>query len=116
LQAHLEIQVPTYYAGNDPLLTYATPLHPQEEHTTTREELIGKVTNPETDYAAYTVGTGNGDRDDTDGGQQDSENSSDCVKSWSLDHSYLSKAVEEVTILTSFKNSFKVFSKIWVED
>ena len=43
LQAHLEIQVPTYYAGNDPLLTYATPLHPQEEHTTSREELIGKV-------------------------------------------------------------------------
>ena len=63
LQAHLEIQVPTYYAGNDPLLTYATPLHPQEEHTTTREELIGKVTNPETDYAAYTAGNGNGNDD-----------------------------------------------------
>ena len=99
LQAHLEIQVPTYYAGNDPLLTYATPLHPQEEHTTTREELIGKVTNPETDYAAYTAGNGNGD-DDTDGGHQDSENSSDCVKSWSLDHSYLSQAVEKVIVLT----------------
>ena len=99
LQAHLEIQVPTYYAGNDPLLTYATPLHPQEEHTTTREELIGKVTNPETDYAAYTSGTGNGD-DDPDGGQPDSsENSSDCVKSFVLDHSYLSQAVEKVIVL-----------------
>ena len=98
MQAHLEIQVPTYYSGNDPLLTYATPLHPQEEHTTTREELIGKVTNPETDYAAYTAGNGD---DDTDGGHQDSENSSDsCVKSWSLDHSYLSKAVEKVNVLT----------------
>ena len=100
LQAHLEIQVPTYYAGNDPLLTYATPLHPQEEHTTTREELIGKVTNPETDYAAYTAGNGNGD-DDTDGGQPDSsENSSDCVKSFVLDHSYLSRAVENIMVLT----------------
>ena len=99
LQAHLEIQVPTYYAGNDPLLTYATPLHPQEEHTTTREELIGKVTNPETDYAAYTAGTGNGD--DTIEGQPDSsENSSDCVKSFVLDHSYLSQAVEKVIVLT----------------
>ena len=39
----MEIEVPTYYAGNDPLLTYATPLHPEEEHTTSREELIGKV-------------------------------------------------------------------------
>jgi len=95
VMAHLEIQVPTYYAGNDPLLTYATPLHPQEEHTTTREELIGKVTNPETDYAAYTAGTGNGDDDTIEGQPDSSENSSDCVKSWSLDHSYLSQAVEK---------------------
>ena len=68
-------------------------------HMDKREELIGKVTNPETDYAAYTAGNGNGD-DDTDGGHQDSENSSDCVKSWSLDHSYLSQAVEKVIVLT----------------
>ena len=89
--------MPTYYSGNDPLLTYATPLHPQEEHTTTREELIGKVTNPETDYAAYTAGNG----DDTIDGQPDSsENSSDCVKSFVLDHSYLSQAVEKVIVLT----------------
>ena len=61
--------------------------------------MIGKVTNPETDYAAYTAGTGNGD--DTIEGQPDSsENSSDCVKSFVLDHSYLSQAVEKVIVLT----------------
>ena len=41
-QAHLDIEVPSYFAANDPLLTYATPLNSNEEHTTTREELIGK--------------------------------------------------------------------------
>lgn len=73
-QAHLEIEVPNYYAGNDPLLTYATPLHAQEEHTTTRQQLIGKVEQEAT----------------TTEEPEDSSNSSADVKSWSLDHSYLS--------------------------
>ena len=61
--------------------------------------MIGKITNPETDYVAYTSGTGNGD-DDPDGSQPDSsENSSDCVKSFVLDHSYLSQAVEKAIVL-----------------
>lgn len=70
LQAYLEIEVPTYFAGNDPLLTYATPLHPNEEHTTTRKELIGAVKPPPEEA------------------EEGSSNDSD-IKSWSLDHSYL---------------------------
>ena len=69
-------------------------------HMDKREELIGKVTNPETDYAAYTARNKNGD-DVTDGCQPDSsENSSDCVKSFVLDHSYLSQAVEKAIFVT----------------
>ena len=83
-QAYLEIEVPNYYAGNDPLLTYATPLHPQEEHTTSREELIGKVSKSD-----GTIGNG----------ESSTENSTDSadLKSWSLDHAYLNT--------TSNKNS-----------
>jgi len=80
VMAHLEIQVPTYYAGNDPLLTYATPLHPQEEHTTSREELIGKV-HSETGQRLNSV----------DSETSSNSSSNDCVKSWTHDHSYLSK-------------------------
>lgn len=69
VMAHLEIEVPEYFAGNDPLLTYATPLHPQEEHTTSRQELIGKVEEEAAD--------------------ESSNSSFNDVKSWSLDHSYL---------------------------
>ena len=76
--------------------------------------MIGKVTNPETDYAAYTAETGNG-FDDTEGGQPDSsENSSDCVKSWSLDHSYLSQAVEKVIVLKfGYSEKATKFEKIF---
>ena len=76
-QSNLEIEVPNYYAENDPLLTYSTPLHSMEEHTTTREELIGK-------------------QDDGDGGRRPSADSSASngsnesdVKSWALDHAYV---------------------------
>ena len=79
-QAHLEIEVPTYFAGNDPLLTYATPLHPEEEHTTTRQELIGKVKTPDSSEANEAADESN------------SSTESD-VKSWSLDHAYLSKPI-----------------------
>ena len=86
LQAHLEIQVPTYYAGNDPLLTYATPLHPQEEHTTSREELIGKV------HSDSATATGQLSlRNSVDSETSSNSSSNDCVKSWSHDHAYLSK-------------------------
>ena len=61
--------------------------------------MIGKVTNPETDYAAYTAGNGNGDDDTIEAHPDSSENSSDCVKSFVLDHSYLSQAVEKVIVL-----------------
>ncbi len=37
-QAILDLEVPEYFGGNDPLLAYATPLHPMEEHTTTRRQ------------------------------------------------------------------------------
>ena len=66
--------MPTYCATNDPLLTYATPLHAQEDHTTTRRELIGQYV-PETSAV------------------QSNENSNSStesiIKSWSLDHSYV---------------------------
>ena len=83
LQAHLEIQVPTYYAGNDPLLTYATPLHPQEEHTTSREELIGKVHSESTGQQSL--------RNSIDSETSSNSSSNDFIKAWSHDHSYLSK-------------------------
>jgi len=77
VMSNLEIEVPNYYAENDPLLTYSTPLHSMEEHTTTREELIGK-------------------QDDGDGGRRPSADSSASngsnesdVKSWALDHAYV---------------------------
>ena len=72
--------MPTYYAGNDPLLTYATPLHPQEEHTTSREELIGKVKH-----------NGNAAGSTANASSESTENSTDSadLKSWSLDHAYL---------------------------
>ncbi len=34
-------QVPDYCPTNDPLFSYATPLHPAEEHTTTRPDIPG---------------------------------------------------------------------------
>ncbi len=83
-QAHLEIEVPKYYAGNDPLLTYATPLHPQEEHTTSRQELIGKVQEEQVENNEACLGE-----------QSNSSTDSNNVKSWSLDHSYLSTATAE---------------------
>ena len=85
-QAHLEIQVPTYYAGNDPLLTYATPLHPEEEHTTSREELIGKVHSEETNSMLEQPNQPSSETSSNSG------SGNDCVKSWSLDHAYLSNA------------------------
>ena len=92
-QAHLDIQVPTYYAGNDPLLTYATPLHPEEEHTTSREELIGKVHSEETNSIA------SGNQTPQPNSETSSNASTDCVKSWSLDHAYLSNAEKVCTYL-----------------
>ena len=77
-QAHLEIEVPTYFAGNDPLLTYATPLHPEEEHTTTRQELIGNVQQSPDSAAAQEE-------------EQSNSSTESNIKSWSLDHAYLSK-------------------------
>ena len=76
--------MPTYYAGNDPLLTYATPLHPQEEHTTSREELIGKVKHNGNAASNTDNGAPNASSEST-------ENSTDSadLKSWSLDHAYL---------------------------
>jgi hypothetical protein len=41
-QSTLDLQVPEYYASNDPLVTYATPLHPNEEHTTSRKLIVGQ--------------------------------------------------------------------------
>jgi hypothetical protein len=38
----LELKVPEYFSCNDPLLTYATPLHAMEEHTTTRKTIVGQ--------------------------------------------------------------------------
>ena len=76
-QSNLEIEVPNYYAENDPLLTYSTPLHSMEEHTTTREELIGKQND----------GDG-GRRPSADSSTSNGSNESD-VKSWALDHAYV---------------------------
>ena len=76
-QSNLEIEVPNYYAENDPLLTYSTPLHSMEEHTTTREELIGKQND----------GDG-GRRPSADSSASNGSNESD-VKSWALDHAYV---------------------------
>lgn len=86
VMAYLEIEVPTYYAGNDPLLTYATPLHTQEEHTTSREELIGKVKGAEGNIGSSESGNS--------GNCSTTENSTDSadLKSWSLDHAYLNTA------------------------
>merc|ERR1719232_31901 len=79
--AHLEIEVPSYYAANDPLLTYATPLHPQEEHTTSRQELIGKL---QVETTAPTSTENSNSSEDT------------VVKSWSLDHAYLQTPISEI--------------------
>ena len=78
--------MPTYYAGNDPLLTYATPLHTEEEHTTSREELIGKVKGAEGNIGSSESGNS--------GNCSTTENSTDSadLKSWSLDHAYLNTA------------------------
>ncbi len=67
-QAHLELEVPNYYPPNDPLLTYATPLHENEQHTSTREELIGKTKTND---------------------NSDNEESETKSKSWQHDHAYL---------------------------
>ena len=84
LQAHLEIEVPNYYAENDPLLTYSTPLHDLEEHTTTREELIGKVKTTNGDGTEEAA-------DETSNGSNESD-----VKSWSLDHAYLPNEIVKI--------------------
>lgn len=65
VMSNLEFEVPDYFPANDPLLTYSTPLHPMEEHTTTRKVIIGR-TKPEF-----------------------------RVRSWSLDHSYTKKKYED---------------------
>ena len=66
--------MPSYYAANDPLLTYATPLHPQEEHTTSRQELIGKL---QVETTAPTSTENSNSSEDT------------VVKSWSLGNLFL---------------------------
>ena len=104
-QAHLDIEVPSYFAANDPLLTYATPLHSNEEHTTTREELIGKCKqsadftkkNPISYFYLNNhlsiIGKtklNNEANEDANGDEESSKDShASDVKSWSLDHAYL---------------------------
>ena len=95
---NLSMIIPKYCGTNDPLLSYTTPLHPLENHTTSRQPInsIPYIDTPEEEFDVKpeiktdikSIDTANLDLKTTLNGILSLENS------WVLDHPYCVKLLE----------------------